>query len=421
MDLLLVNCGPIWTPSAEHDHRMQRLEGDALLIRGGRIEAHGSAAALRGGGLPETDARGALVLPGFVDSHTHPVFFETREEEYELRNAGRSYLEIQQAGGGIFNSRRRLMEADPAELKQRVRARLRRFLALGTTTIEAKSGYGLTVEHELLSLRILAELAAGEPLGLHATLLAAHSVPPEYAGDRGEWFRQIEEEILPVVAAEGLAEFIDAFCEPGVISLDESRRVLEAGRRFGLRGKLHADQLEAGGGGALAAECGALSADHLECIDEAGLQAMVAAGTIFALLPGSTYFLGQEHWAPARRILAAGGRIALCSDYNPGSSHIQSMPFILSLATCRLKMSAEEAIWAATRGGALALGRDGELGQLAPGRAADLCLWPFRNLAQLPYTCGDNRPLLVFKEGRPVAGSWLVPAGEAAGELPWTR
>jgi imidazolonepropionase len=407
-DLLLVNCGSLWHPSAERAYHVERLEGDCLLARQGRVEWIGPAAddvvlQARRDGVPEADAKGALVLPGFVDSHTHPVFFADRALEYEQRNAGRSYLEIQQAGGGILSSRRSLMAADPRELKERVRARLRRFLHLGTTTIEAKSGYGLTVEHELLSLSILRELSLEEPIGIHPTLLAAHSVPPEYREHREEWFRLIREEILPVVVRQGLAEALDAFCEPGVISLEETEALMRAGQELGLAVHLHADQLEAGGGGALAARLGARSADHLERLDEAGLQAMVRAGTIFGLLPGSTFFLGQRDYAPARRIIEAGGRIALATDYNPGSSHVQSMPFILSLATCQLKMSAAEALWSATMGGALSLGLGARVGGLRPGWQADLALWPFESLEQLPYTLGDNRPLAVFRAGARVS------------------
>ncbi len=409
MNLIVENCGPLLSPDPERPYRIEALEGDTLVIREGRIEAviQGEAGgpalkAARAEDFERLDAGGAMLLPGFVDSHTHPVFFEHRAGEYELRNAGRSYLEIQQAGGGILSSRRSLMEADPTELRERVRRRLRRFLKLGTTSIEAKSGYGLSVEHELLSLRILKELAADEALGLHATLLAAHSVPPEYGERRAEWFAEIEESILPAVAREGLAEFIDAFCEPSVITLQESERILRAGLMRGLRVKLHADQIEAYGGARLAARLGALSADHLERVDGEGIRNMVRAGTVFALLPGATFFLGLRDYAPARRIIEAGGLVALCTDYNPGSSHIQSMPLILTLATSQMKLSAEEAVWAATQGGARAIGRGGELGSLRPGYWADLALWPFRELAELPYTAGDNRPLQVIKAGRPV-------------------
>ncbi|MFA7330942.1 MAG: imidazolonepropionase [Candidatus Delongbacteria bacterium] len=408
-DLLLTGCGSLWHPSTEQDYQLERLAGDCLLARQGRVEWIGDshdepARRARDEGVPALDAGGALVLPGFVDSHTHPVFFADRAGEYELRNAGRSYLEIQQAGGGILSSRRSLLAADPPELKERVRARLRRFLQLGTTTIEAKSGYGLTVEHELLSLSILKELAREEPIGIHPTLLAAHSVPPEHRENRAEWFRLIREELLPVVVRAGLAEALDAFCEPGVISVEETEALMRAGQELGLQVHLHADQLAAGGaGGRLAARLGARSADHLEQLDEEGLRAMVRAGVVFGLLPGSTFFLGQHDYAPARRIIAAGGRIALATDFNPGSSHIQSMPFILTLATCQLKLTAREALWAATRGGALSLGQENRVGGLKPGYQADLALWPFENLEQLPYTAGDNRPTAVFRGGERVA------------------
>lgn len=407
-DLLLHGIGSLWHPLPERPYELERVAGDCLLARQGRVEWIGDAREeparrARAEGLPSFDAQGALLLPGFVDSHTHPVFFADRAHEYELRNAGRSYLEIQQAGGGILSSRRSLLEADPRELKERVRARLRRFLQLGTTTIEAKSGYGLTVEHELLSLSILKELAAEEPISIHPTLLAAHSVPPEFRERRGEWFRLIREEILPVVVREGLAEALDAFCEPGVISLEETEDLMRAGLELGLGVRLHADQLEAGGGGRLAARLGARSADHLEQLDEEGLRAMVEAGTCFGLLPGSTFFLGQRSYAPARRIVEAGGRIALATDFNPGSSHIQSMPFILTLATCQLRLSAAEAIWAATMGGALSLGVSRRVGGLRPGWQADLALWPIERLEQLPYAVGDNRPLAVFRSAGRVA------------------
>jgi len=408
MDLIVAGCGPIWSPDPATPYRLERLPGDCLVIRHGRIAFVGEAgdapaAAARAEGLPALDARGALVLPGFVDGHTHPVFFDHRAGEYELRNAGRSYLEIQEAGGGILSSRRSLLAADPAALKERVRARLRRFLALGTTTIEAKSGYGLTVEHELLSLSLLRELAGEEPIGIHPTLLAAHGVPPEHRENRAEWFRLIREEILPVVVREGLAEALDAFCEPGVISLEETEALMRAGMELGLAVHLHADQIQAGGGGRLAAKLGARSADHLERLDEGGLAEMVRAGVVCGLLPGSSFFLGQGDYADARAMIRAGAVTALATDYNPGSSHIQSMPFILTLATCQLKMSAEEAAWAATRGGALSLGVADKVGGLAPGWQADLALWPFQRLEQLPYTVGDNRPLAVFHAGVRVA------------------
>jgi imidazolonepropionase len=406
-DLLLEHCGPIVSPHPHEAYRLEILPGDTMVVRQGKVSWVGHASApearaARAGQLPTLDAVGAMVLPGFVDSHTHPVFFEHRAGEYEMRNAGRPYLEIQAAGGGILSSRRSLMEADPAELKERVRQRLRRFLELGTTTIEAKSGYGLSVEHELLSLGILRELAAEEALDIHPTLLAAHSVPPEFKENRAEWFRLIREEILPVVVRHGLAEAMDAFCEPGVISVEETEDLFRAAKASGLALRLHADQIRHGGGALLAARMCALSADHLEQATDEDIQALVRAGCSFGLLPGCTYFLGLDDWPPARRIIQAGGRIALATDFNPGSSHLQSMPFVLSLATCRLKMTAEEALWSATMGGAISLGQGSRVACLRPGWQADFCLWPFREVEELPYHAGDNRPLRVVKCGLPV-------------------
>jgi imidazolonepropionase len=370
-DLLLEHCGPIVSPHPHEAYRLEILPGDTMVVRQGKVSWVGHASApearaARAGQLPTLDAVGAMVLPGFVDSHTQPVFFEHRAGEYEMRNAGRPYLEIQAAGGGILSSRRSLMEADPAELKERVRQRLRRFLELGTTTIEAKSGYGLSVEHELLSLGILRELAAEEAL------------------------------------RHGLAEAMDAFCEPGVISVEETEDLFRAAKASGLALRLHADQIRHGGGALLAARMCALSADHLEQATDEDIQALVRAGCSFGLLPGCTYFLGLDDWPPARRIIQAGGRIALATDFNPGSSHLQSMPFVLSLATCRLKMTAEEALWSATMGGAISLGQGSRVACLRPGWQADFCLWPFREVEELPYHAGDNRPLRVVKCGLPV-------------------
>lgn len=412
MNLLLHNVGSLWNPRPDRPYVVEQVQGDSLIATEGEIRWIGALADAPAGlreGCSEHDAAGAMILPGFVDSHTHPVFYAHRAAEYELRNQGRSYLEIQEAGGGILASRRSLMSADPTDLKERIRQRLLHFLRLGTTTIEAKSGYGLSVEHELLSLRLLRQLATELPLTIRTTLLAAHSVPPEYRGRREEWFRVIREEILPIVVQEHLADHADAFCEPKVITLEETEALMRACQAAGLGVKLHADQIEAYGGGGLAARLGALSADHLEQIDEAGIKAMVAAGTVFALLPGSTFFLGMEDYAPARRIIDAGGLIALCTDYNPGSSHIQSMPFILSLATCRMKMTAAESIWAATAGGARALGLGGGRGTLEPGAPADLALWPCSSLEELPYTVGDMRPLGVWVAGRLVAENEAAP------------
>jgi imidazolonepropionase len=394
----IYNCARIFSPSPVDNYHLREIRANTIHLENGRISGFSNTID-----VPDTseslDAKGALVLPGFVDSHTHPVFFENRANEYEMRNAGRSYLEIQQAGGGILSSRRSLQGAEYEDLKTRVKQRLLKFMALGTTTIEAKSGYGLSIKHELLSLELLKELQQELALNVYSTLLAAHSVPPEFSANRDIWFNQIVDEIIPLVKEHSLAEFIDAFCEPSVITFAETRKVLTAGLAAGLKIKLHADQIEAAGGAQLAAGLGALSVDHLEQIDTSGIDAMIKAGSIFGLLPGSVYFLGLEKYAPAREIISRGGKIALCTDYNPGSSHIQSMPFILSLATSQMKMSAEEAIWSATMGGAMALGIEEIVGSLEVGYKADICLWPFNELCEMPYHAGDNRPQQVIVNG----------------------
>ena len=409
--LLLHGLGPVFAPDPAIPYKVDRLDAAALQIEAGRIsrwmddaEAARCLEEARKAHTPTLDARGRMLLPGFVDSHSHPVFFGHRAGEYEQRNAGRSYLEIQQAGGGILASRRSLQGAPVDELTEKVRQRLRHFAVLGTTTLEAKSGYGLSVAHELLSLRLLKDLQTEQEAWrlprLHPTLLAAHSVPPEFRDDREGWFSQIVNEILPTVVREGLAEAMDAFCEPRVITVPECERLLRAAKDLGLGLHLHADQLESGGGGALAARLGALSADHLENINAEGIRALVQSGTVCGLLPGSTFFLGLDEWAPARTMIREGAVLALATDFNPGSSHIQSMPLILTLATCRLRMSAAEAVWAATAGGARALGQTGQVGCLEPGARADLCLWPFKDLEELPYKAGDNRPDQVLIAGR---------------------
>jgi imidazolonepropionase len=349
------------------------------------------------------DAADCLVTPGFVDSHTHPAFAEERAAEFELRNRGKSYQEIAAAGGGIRSSVRALRAISEDELVQRMLPRLDRFLQYGTTTIEAKSGYGLSTEHELKQLRAIRRCQERHPLDLVPTLLAAHEVPDEYRSDRQKYLDIVVNETIPAAAEQKLAKFCDVFCEEGVFSVDESRRILEAGKKCGLIPKIHADQLSGSGGAELAAEIGAASAEHLDFITDAGIEKMVQAGVVFSLLPGSVIFLGLNRYPPARRILEKGGAIALATDFNPGSSPTQNLPLMMTLAGSFCRLTAREALWAATRGGARALQLEDQIGSLEIGCLADFVIWNGADERLIPYYYGMNLIRQVYKRGQRVA------------------
>lgn len=368
----------------------------ALVVDGERIAAVGSEDEMRRThpGADEVDLGGLLLMPGFVDSHTHAIFGKPRYEEQELRAAGVDYMEIARRGGGIHASVRDLRGRSEDELVALALPRLRRLAAHGTTTVEVKSGYGLTVEDELKSLRAIRRLQALLPLRLVPTFLGAHEIPLEHRGSdaaRASYVGLLVEEMLPRVAAEGLAAFADVFCEPGVYTVDESRRILGAARAAGLGVKLHADELRPAGAAELAAELGATSADHLAAISESGIAALGASATVATLLPGTMLFLGKERQAPARRLLDAGAAVALASDFNPGTSPTVNFPLMLTLAVSQLRLSVAEAILAATVNGAAAVGLARETGQLSPGFAADLAVFEADDVRELPYWYGDRR------------------------------
>ena len=340
------------------------------------------------------DCAGGVLTPGLVDSHTHGVFGRARYDEQELRAAGVGYMEIARRGGGIHASVRDLRARSEDELAALARARLGRLASYGTTTVEVKSGYGLTVEDELKSLRVVRRLADELPLRIVPTWLGAHEIPLEHRGSddaRGEYLRLLVEEMLPSVAAERLARFADVFCEPGVYTVDESRRVLLAARGAGLALKLHADELEPSGGAELAAELGAASADHLAAVSEAGIAALAASGTVATLLPGTMLFLGKSRLAPARALIDGGAAVAVASDFNPGTSPTVNFPLMLTLAVSQMRMSVAEAIIAATVNGAAALALAERVGQLAPGFSADLSLFDAEDVREIPYWYGDRR------------------------------
>jgi len=354
-------------------------------------------------GAEVVDAGGRLLTPGLVDSHTHLVFAGERSGELAARCAGRTYLEIAQAGGGILSTVRSTASASDADLLAAAMARARRLLAQGVTTLEVKSGYGLEVDAELRLLRVIAELAHAlwSEVTIVPTLLAAHALPPGRTHDRAGYLRDVCEQLIPAVAAERLAVFCDAFTAEGAFSLDEARAVLEAGARARLLLRIHADQLGPDGGARLAADLGCASADHLEHVDEVAIAELARAGVVAGLLPASTLCLGQSRFAPARALLAAGVTVALATNLNPGTAMSENVGLTLSLACLCLRMTPAEALVAMTAGGATALRRP-ELGHIARGCEADLVLWGCRSVEHLPWHMGVPHALRVVKRGRTV-------------------
>jgi imidazolonepropionase len=408
IDLLVSNANEVLTlaggAGARRGAAMRELgivPSGSVAIDFGRIVAVGPTAELASRYRPRRtlDAAGCTVLPGFVDPHTHPVFAATREDEFELRLAGADYMAIAAAGGGIHASVRKLRALAQEELNALTIARMARFLELGTTTIEAKSGYGLSTADELKSLRAIEAAARALPLDVAPTFLGAHEIPLEYRSDRRGYLRLLVEEMIPAVASEGLARYCDVFCEQGVFTPEESREILRAGQAHGLASRVHADELARSGGSMIAAEVGAVTADHLVMIEQPEIEALAAAGTIAVLLPATIFHLGKARFAPARALIEGGVPVALATDFNPGTSMTRSMPFVISLALIRLGMSAAEAICAATHNAACALGLDRELGRLEPGLKADLVIADVANHRVLPYHLAEPHAAVVIKDG----------------------
>ena len=420
MPTLILNLSQVVSCTGPARARRGAEQGDAGVRDGvgvaigddGRILAVAPDRELRAAhpGAVLVDGGQGVLTPGWVDSHTHAIFGRARYEEQELRAAGVGYLEIARRGGGIHSSVRDLRARSADDLAALAAARLRRLAAHGTTTVEVKSGYGLSLESELTTLRVIRRLAADLPLRLIPTFLGAHEVPLEYREaprTRDEYITCVTEEMIPAVAAEGLARFCDVFCEPGVYTVEETRRVLGAARTAGLALKLHADELENGAAAELAAELGATSADHLAAISDAGVRALAAAGTVATLLPGTMLFLGRPRQAPARALIEAGVPVALASDFNPGTSPTVNFPLVLTLGISQLRLSAAEAFVAATVNGAAALGLADRIGQVTPGFEADLALFDVHDHREIPYWYGDHRCVRSWVRGRP---AFLEPA-----------
>jgi imidazolonepropionase len=393
----VVTCaGPRRARRGAEMREMEVLANTAVVIDGATILAVGPQEELlkTHPDVETVDCDGSVLTPGLVDSHTHAIFGKPRHEEQELRASGVGYMEIAKRGGGIHGSVRDLRGRTEDDLFHLALPRLRRLAAYGTTTVEVKSGYGLSVDDELKSLRVIRRLAAALPMRIVPTFLGAHEIPLEYRAkphSRAEYVGLIVHDMLPHIAANHLARFADVFCEPGVYTIEETRSILTAARTAGLSIKLHADELEGAGGAELAAELSATSADHLAAISPEGIAALAACGTVATLLPGTMAFLGRPRQAPARDLIEAGAAVALATDFNPGTSPTVNFPLILTLGVSQLRLSVAEAVIAATVNGAAALGLAAETGQLAPGFSADLALFDIGDIRELPYWYGDQR------------------------------
>lgn len=378
----------------------------ALLIADGRIVKVGTRreieALAEARAAERLDVGGRVVLPGFVDSHTHLIHAASRAEEYELRIAGASYEEIARKGGGILNSVKKLRAATADALKTRALATLRKFAAYGTTTVEAKSGYGLDINSELKILRLHQELNREQPLEIVSTFLGAHVVPPEFrAKPRGseKYVKLLKETLLPEIARENLAEFCDVFCDRGAFSRQEAKDVLQAGRTLGLAARIHAEQLSRTGATQLAVQLQAASCDHLEHVSKSDIAALARSETVATLLPGCDFHLGLKKYAPARTLIEAGAVVGLATDYNPGTSPTLSMPMVLSIACSQLRMTPAEVVSAATINAAFSLRRDRKIGSLEPGKQADITVFEVEDYREIPYYFGVNTCWMTLKKG----------------------
>jgi imidazolonepropionase len=410
---LVVNCGQLLTLAGPSRPRrrdeLQQLgivRDSAMLVKDGKVVAVAPYAELRSNVPPNIeviDAASRIVMPGFVDAHTHPVFGGNRVEDFEHRIAGRTYQEIAASGGGIASTLKLTRLASEPELLQAALKHATWFLRGGTTTIEAKSGYGLTEESELKSLRVLRSLRQQAPLRIVPTLLAAHIVPPEFCNDREGYLQLITERIIPEAASTPLASFCDVFCDEHAFTVDEARKIQLKALSCGLGLRMHVEQFRVDGGVALAAELGAKTADHLECTDAAGIAALFAAGVQPVLLPASVFALSRTEYPNARAMIEAGLAPVIASDFNPGSSPTTSMPFIISLAALYLRMLPSEAIVASTINAAASLDLEHEIGSLEPGKRADFVIHDCTDHRDLAYFIATPARPRVFVGGREVA------------------
>ncbi len=407
VDLIIKNANELLTlsPSSRDESGLGIIRDGAIVLKDGKILWVGKS-----DDLPENftlipmgktiDARGKVVMPGLIDPHTHLIFAGSRENEFEMRIKGVSYIEIAEKGGGILSTVEATRRASFEELLSLAKRRLDRMLSKGVTTIEAKSGYGLNLNDELKILRVIKALQSDHPIEIIPTFLGAHTIPKEFRNNRETYINLLLEEMIPEVARERLAEFCDVFCEEKAFSIEESRKILETGKRFGLKPKIHADQLTPGGGAELAAEVGAFSADHLEYISEKGIKMLAEKGVVAVLLPGATFFLSMSKFPPVREMINKGVLIALATDLNPGSSMTESLPLIMTMGCTMFKMTPEEVIKAVTINAAKSIDREKEIGSLDIGKNADLIILDIPNYKYFPYHFGVDHVEIVIKKGQ---------------------
>lgn len=406
MDAVLIkNIGLLATPLGDRARRGSE-QGKIELVRDawiyaeeGRIRATGCGEPPRADAARVIDARGRLVTPGLVDAHTHLVFGGWRQNELGAKLHGASYLEILERGGGILSTVRATREASEEELYERAKTAADEMLRLGVTTFEAKSGYGLDLENELKQLRVIRRLSEEHPADVAATFLGAHAVPEEYRSDRGAYIDLICDVMIPAVAERGLASFCDVFCEKGVFSAEETRRILECGKRFGLIPKIHADEIEAIGGSQLTETVGAISAEHLIVCPREGVEAMARAGAVACCLPATSFYLGSTY-APAREMVEAGVPVAMASDFNPGSCPSLNLQLVINIGCLKYRLTPEEVLTAVTLNAAAAIGMADRVGSVEPGKQADLVLWNAPDLDYICYRMGGNLADTVVKKGR---------------------
>ena len=408
--LLIHNIGLLATPegtaakAGEEQGKIRALKDAWVLCEDGLVKEIGEGDGWKpimesSADLNVLDVGGSLVTPGLIDAHTHLVFGGFRQNELGLKLHGATYLDILAAGGGILSTVKATRAATEEELYDKALDALNEMLTLGVTSAEAKSGYGLDRETELKQLRVIRQLGEDHPMDIRSTFLGAHALPEEYKDDRDAFVDFICYDMIPEVAEAGLADFCDVFCEKGVFTAEESRRILETGIKFGLPAKIHADEIEAIGGSELTAELGAISAEHLIVCPPSGIEALAAGGTVACLLPATSFYLGATY-APARDFIEAGVPVACATDYNPGSCPSLNIQFVMNLACLKYRLTPEEMLTAVTLNAAAAIGLADRVGSVEPGKQADLVIWNAPDLDFLGYRMGSNLASIIIKEGQ---------------------